>query len=172
MAGPVIKSVGGTDKSAVVREYAASQTNNGGSRKEAEERFIKMNAAPDGMEEEKQSINGQKEDIFDECRYFSRQTSLRMLLNIVRENNREMKKTALKTAKRPKVDTRAALSALGLSVDAAIAKFEAVGIKIGEITEEYDCNVPKGHVIRQSPGPGTPVGRMGVRFVISKGPPV
>lgn len=66
---------------------------------------------------------------------------------------------------------RAIPSALGLPVDFAAEKLDSAGFKVRGVAREYNGRIPAGHVISQSPEPGSMVPReSGVRLIISRGP--
>lgn len=63
-------------------------------------------------------------------------------------------------------------STTGLSLHTAIGRLKMAQLKMGAIRKQYSFQFPAGHIISQTPQPGSTAFKMtGVSVTISKGPP-
>lgn len=169
MAFSGLKPVSGADRSAAAKGYAANQPGNG--REERDKRqpvpFTKPARTGAG---DTADILYERQEHPSAQEYGLTLTEIQALLKIIEGNNRKMKEKA-QDLRPARVDTRAAPSLLGQAIAGAAEKLMLAEIKISGIEWEYSDTVPQGHVIRQYPGPGGPIGRTGLRLVISMNRP-
>lgn len=171
MPTSIIKPVNSAQKSPTATGYNTNQRGTQGSKTEILEDERSLSPAPPVFADKFCPVlfSGQKKESEDE-KYNLLKVDLRALLKIIEESNRKIRDMAEKVKPR-EAKSKITPPTLGYSLSTAAAKLRIAGVKLSGVAQEYSNNVPQGHVIKQIPGPGSPIGRIGVRLVISKGPP-